>query len=114
MTYAYDETITTRTILGTDHPVSAVVYKAGRTWISATICNGIAESSAEFRTKREALAHASNKGGGLRYMIETRSKHQGWNADSVGDADGNIFDSIAEADCTIEELKKLGDDWAEA
>jgi hypothetical protein len=58
MKNAYDRTIGTRRILGTDHPVNVVVYKAGNKWICATICNGIAEDSTEFRTKREAVAHA--------------------------------------------------------
>jgi hypothetical protein len=57
--YAYERTLATRSYPRC--PVEALVYKAGHKWISATICQGYAEATAEFRRKADALAHASGK-----------------------------------------------------
>ena len=62
MKYAYEKRIGTRRILGADHPVMAVVYKAaGRKWVSATLCNGLAQNASEYRTLREALEAAGGR-----------------------------------------------------
>lgn len=51
-----------RLILGTEHPRTKRVVRDQRTgtgrkpiWILETICNGVAESSVEYDTKRAAL-----------------------------------------------------------
>ena len=55
--YAYCEVTGHQRILGTDHPVYALVYRSGRyKWTASVVCNGIASMSADFRTKREAIA----------------------------------------------------------
>jgi len=59
MKHVYSRTISTRRILGTDYPIVSVVYKSGRKWVSAVLCNGVAESSAEFLRKSSAVSHAS-------------------------------------------------------
>ena len=57
MKYAYERTIGRKTALGTDYPVTAVVYRNGpREWVAAVIWNGIATGMATFRTRREAIA----------------------------------------------------------
>ena len=59
MTYLYERRLGTRRIMGTDHPVDVVVYKAGKdTWLSAVLCNGIAEGVREFATRSGAIRHA--------------------------------------------------------
>jgi hypothetical protein len=59
--YAYRKVIGTRKVLNTDWPIEAVVYKNGeREWVSATVCNGIADTAAVFATKREALEDAQS------------------------------------------------------
>jgi hypothetical protein len=58
MDYAFDEQIGTRRVNGTDWPIRLVVYKQGRRWVVARICNGVCENSWEARTKGEALAIA--------------------------------------------------------
>lgn len=49
----------------------------------------------------------------VRYQIETRGPaSRDWTTDGIGAA--NEFATEAEAEATIEALRNLGDDWAEA
>jgi predicted TIM-barrel fold metal-dependent hydrolase len=48
-----------RTVYGTDFPITKQIYKSGSKWICASVCNGIADSSEEFSTKKEALKYAN-------------------------------------------------------
>lgn len=61
MKYAYSRTIGTSRIMGTDHPIEVVVYKAGRTWIVATLYCKIAKYVKEFPTRRAAIADAEER-----------------------------------------------------
>jgi hypothetical protein len=48
-------TLGTRRIAGTEFPITRSVRRNGpRSWIVATICNGIAESATTYRTRHEA------------------------------------------------------------
>jgi len=62
MKYAYRREIGTRRILGTDHPVNAVVYKGRkREWVLAIICNGTGMITRSFITRRGAIDSASGE-----------------------------------------------------
>ena len=56
--YEYEKRLGYRRQGGTDWPIDVVVYRAGRAWVVATLCNGIAESSRTFRRKSDAVAYA--------------------------------------------------------
>lgn len=54
-------TVSTRTILGTEYPVSVQVNRFARKgrcsqWSVATICNGVADRSHTFATRTAAMA----------------------------------------------------------
>ncbi len=50
-----------------------------------------------------------------KYMIEGRGQAGDWSEEYVGnDTDANTFTTEEEAEESIQELRKLGDDWADA
>jgi hypothetical protein len=53
----------TRTVYGTDFPIFWSIYKFRSKWIAACICNGIADSAEEFKTKKDAVQYAKKQAG---------------------------------------------------
>ena len=54
----YEKVLGHRVIMGTEHPVYARVYKYGRTWSAAVVCNQIAEKV----TSHKDASHRDSKG----------------------------------------------------
>jgi hypothetical protein len=46
-----------RTIMNTDHPIWAELRRFGpKQWVVALVCNGVAETSRTYTTRRDAMA----------------------------------------------------------
>ncbi len=63
MKYAYERNLGSKTIMGTEHPITVVVYrgKHSREWVLAVLCNGTGMIPRSFKTRRKAIAAASGQ-----------------------------------------------------